>query len=77
MNKEAKLSLFYGEDEFGFANITGKISNIKISRIINAEGITCSRCFPHGIDTKNSHYHNSSRNWKQYRKKQYRRLTKF
>ena len=59
----------FGIDEFGFVNLPTKYSNIKISRITNtANNGDCTYCFPHGIETRNSHYYNSQRNWKRNRK---------
>ena len=59
----------FGIDEYGFINLPIKISNIKISRIMFCDDRGgCPYCFPHGIETNNSHWKNKQRNWKSNRK---------
>ncbi|MGS0692314.1 hypothetical protein [Shewanella sp. 30m-9] len=36
------------------------------------EEVGCSHCFPHGIDTINGYHTKEQRNWKKYRRTQYR-----
>ncbi|MCA9496209.1 MAG: phosphate ABC transporter substrate-binding protein [Nanoarchaeota archaeon] len=62
----------FGIDEYGFEDIPNKISNVFISRIENRRKTTCTYCFPHGIETINSHYNNYQKNWKRHRKVQYK-----
>ncbi len=64
-----KLFKKFGRNKFNLPDIPEKISNVKISRILNA---TCTYCFPHGIEENNSHLRNRQRTWKKYRKKQYK-----
>ena len=54
----------YGKNEYGFSDIPIKVSNIKISRfrILAKDSSICTYCFPHGIETPNSHYKNRQRN---------------
>ena len=63
----------FGLNEFGKVDFPEKISNTRISRIQNSDKMGgCSYCFPHGIDTTNSKYSKRTRNWKKYRRKQYK-----
>lgn len=64
----------FGVDEYGFPMVPNKYSNIKISRIINFEKMGgCDYCFPHGIECTNSSYQKQFiKNWKRYRRKQYK-----
>ena len=72
MTQDRGLTNAFGNDEYGFSDIPNKISNVFISRIENRRKTTCDRCFPHGIETINSHYNNTQRSWKKHRKAQYR-----
>lgn len=73
MKAERVLKKAFGTDEFGFANITGKIGNIKVSRFQNAvERGGCTYCFPHGFETTNSHLKNMQRSWKKHRNTQWK-----
>jgi hypothetical protein len=70
-NKQLKGA--FGKDEFGFASLHGKISNIKISRIKNYQKVGgCSICFPHGFECTNSAHHKNTRSWKKNRRSQYK-----
>jgi hypothetical protein len=71
MKKEERLIKAYGKNEAGLADIPKKVSGTFISRIKIGDECGCSFCFPHGIETYNSHYKNEQRNWKKYRKKQW------
>ncbi|MFZ6777333.1 hypothetical protein ACO0LD_10955 [Undibacterium sp. Ji83W] len=68
MKRECSLIKAFGKNEVGLADIPKKISGITISRIIIGEKSGCSRCFPHGYETINSHIGNRQRNWKKQRK---------
>jgi hypothetical protein len=66
------LSKCFSTDEYGFAEIPMKFSNVKLSRIKNGELMGCSYCFPHGRDTINNHWVNRQRSWKTSRKKRWK-----
>ena len=80
MKNKKKLIDAFGVNEYGIINIPIKYSNIQIGRLLYGEIMGCSFCFPHGIETSNSKYTNHQRNWKQYRRQQwkqsYYKLTK-
>lgn len=66
------LKKAFGLNEFGLIDTPRKISNIRISRLKFGELMGCSWCFPHGFETSNSTMFKNRRNWKYYRKTQYR-----
>ena len=72
MKKEVRLIRFYGINEAGLAALPHKVSGRQVSRICVGEEMGCSLCFPHGIDTSNSYLTKEQRNWKKYRRVQYR-----
>ena len=49
-----------------------RFSNIRLSRLQNGEKMGCSYCFPHGIETMNTHWRKDLRCWKRYRQQQWR-----
>lgn len=63
------LEKAFGVDEYGFVDYPVKISNVKVSRFINAG---CPFCFPHGFEEGNSTIGKNTRSWKCNRKKQYK-----
>ena len=73
--KAHRMRKAFGFDEYGIIDMPRKISNVKISRIINYLDVGgCPFCFPHGIECTNStagklRKHNS---WKKHRRKQWR-----
>lgn len=68
-----KLKNAFGADEYGFPMIPKKYSNVKISRLLKTDDVGgCTWCFPHGIELKNSAASKIQKNWKSYRKKQYK-----
>ena len=67
MKKEYRLIKAYGQNECGLADLPNKFSGTKVSRILIGEEMGCGHCFPHGIETKNSHYVNRQRSWKKHR----------
>lgn len=71
MKHDRGLTNAFGNNEYDFSDLPIKISNVFISRIENRRKTTCERCFPHGIETINSHYNNRQRSRK-HRKVQYR-----
>lgn len=62
----------FGFNEFGAVDFPMKFSNVKISRLEFGNKMGCSWCFPHGYETSNSTLQKNRRNWKYYRRKQYR-----
>lgn len=73
MKYEKKYERAFNLNELGFINFPLKISSVKISRILNGRRMGCPHCFPHGPETINStRYDNFQRNWKKYRKRQWK-----
>ena len=72
MKRNSRLLKAFGKDEFDLADLPPKISGIFISRIIINNDTGCSRCFPHGYETINSHQVNNQRNWKRKRKQKWK-----
>lgn len=68
MKRKKSLQKSFGLNEFGLVDMPNKISGTQISRLLVGDFMGCSYCFPHGIETKNSHWSNRQRNWKNYRK---------
>lgn len=54
----------------------GKISNLKVAFFsqlgTRKQTCDCGRCFPNGIDSSKYHSRFHKRNWKYYRKNQYK-----
>jgi hypothetical protein len=67
MKNMKKLKKAFGINEFAMIDFPKKISNIKVSRLLNGELMGCSLCFPHGIETINSTDRNKEKNWKSLR----------
>lgn len=72
MKKFKSLRQAFGTNEYGLINFPKIISNVQISRILYGEEMGCSRCFPHGYETINSKEIKFQRNWKKYRKTQWK-----
>ncbi len=73
MKKETRLVRIYGVSEAGgLALLPYKVSGRQISRFCVGEEMGCSHCFPHGIETRNSHQQKLQRSWKKHRKHQWR-----
>jgi len=72
MNNEYRLIKMFGVNDYNLADLPAKYSGTKITRIFIGEEIGCSYCFPHGIETRNSHYFNRQRCWKKYRRTQWK-----
>ena len=73
MKHYRKLKKAFGLNEFGRIDYPKKISNVKISRIVNHEIMGgCSYCFPHGYETTNSTLSKNTRSWKKNRKYQWK-----
>ncbi|SIT02065.1 phosphate ABC transporter substrate-binding protein [Chryseobacterium gambrini] len=72
MKKFKTLKKFFGSNEFGLIDFPKKISNVQISRILYGDEMGCSYCFPHGFETINSKEIKFQKNWKKYRKTQWK-----
>lgn len=72
MKKFKTLKKFFGINEYGLVDFPKKISNVQISRILYGDEMGCSYCFPHGYETINSKEIKFQRNWKKYRKTQWK-----
>ncbi|WP_336689938.1 MULTISPECIES: phosphate ABC transporter substrate-binding protein [unclassified Chryseobacterium] len=72
MKKFKTLKKSFGSNEFGLIDFPKKISNVQISRILYGNEMGCSYCFPHGFETINSKEIKFQRNWKKYRKTQWK-----
>lgn len=70
-NKKCVYS-FYGLDEFGFSEIPCKTSGVWLSKLIKGKEYSCALCFRAGLDLSNSRKHPVERNWKEYRRSQWR-----
>lgn len=71
-NRSRRLKKAFGTDNKGLAILPRKISNVKVSRIRNAEERGgCTRCFPHGTETTNASVKKKKRSWKNQRKTQW------
>ncbi|MDN4014843.1 phosphate ABC transporter substrate-binding protein [Chryseobacterium gambrini] len=72
MKKIKTLKKSFGSNEYGLIDFPKKISNVQISRILYGDEMGCSWCFPHGYKTINSKEIKFQRNWKKYRKTQWK-----
>lgn len=72
MKKIKTLKKSFGYNEFGLVDFPKKISNVQISRILYGNEMGYSYCFPHGYETINSKEIKFQRNWKKYRKTQWK-----
>lgn len=72
MKRESRLLKAFGENEAGLVDFPAKISGTSVSRIMIGNDNGCSRCFPHGYETVNSHIVNRQRCWKRQRKTQWK-----
>ncbi len=68
MKRKKQLKQSFGVNEFGLVDFPSKVSGTQISRLLVGDIMGCSYCFPHGIETKNSHWKNRQRSWKKHRK---------
>lgn len=65
----------FGLNDFNMIDFPIKISGIKISRYVaKSKSGECTRCFPHGNETLNSHIKNIQRSWKEHRKNKWRTI---
>ena len=72
MKNLKKLKKALGKDEMGNISFPIKMSNVQFSRILHGNDGGCSWCFPHGWETSNSTLRNNQRNWKKFRKTQWK-----
>lgn len=72
MKKLKTLRQTFGINEYGLIDFPKKISNVKISRVLYGDEMGCSWCFPHGYETINSKEVKYQRNWKKYRRTQWK-----
>ena len=72
MKKESRLTTAYGGNKYGLADVPHKLSSVMVSRIFNGDESGCSHCFPHGYETFNAKWQKQQRNWKSYRKNQWK-----
>jgi hypothetical protein len=73
MEKLKILRQSFGFNEYRLIDFPKKISNVQVSRILDGDEMGCSRCFPHGYETVNSKQNKFQRNWKKYRKTQWKK----
>ncbi len=62
----------FGRDEYGFVDVPGRYSNVRIARIFAERHGDCGYCFPHGFETRNATGKKNFRSWKHNRKTQYK-----
>ncbi|MFY7846757.1 phosphate ABC transporter substrate-binding protein [Chryseobacterium gambrini] len=72
MKKFKTFKKSFGINEYELIDFPKKISNVQISRILYGNEMGCSYCFPHGFETINSKEIKIQRNWKKYRKTQWK-----
>nr|WP_315030926.1 phosphate ABC transporter substrate-binding protein [uncultured Chryseobacterium sp.] len=72
MKKTKKLKQNFGFNNYKLIDFPKKISGVKISRILYGIESGCSYCFPHGIEVANGKHTKYQRNWKKYRKTQWK-----
>ncbi|KNB61651.1 hypothetical protein [Chryseobacterium sp. Hurlbut01] len=72
MKKFKTFKKSFGINEYELIDFPKKISNVQISRILYGDEMGCSYCFPHGYETINSKEIKFQRNWKKYRKTQWK-----
>jgi len=59
-------------EDYDIINLPPKISGTQISRIFYGDRLGCSHCFPHGWEVANAKFYKYQRNWKRYRKTQWK-----
>ncbi|MDJ1466648.1 hypothetical protein QNI19_06850 [Cytophagaceae bacterium DM2B3-1] len=73
MKVNKKFKDAFGCDETGFIALPIKFSNVRISRIENCDDMGgCSFCFPHGFESTNAKESKYQRNWKKFRRTQWK-----
>lgn len=71
MKKEVRLIKAFGKNEAELGDLPGKISGVRLSRIVIGEESGCSGCFPHGYETINNRWSKNQRCWKKQRLNQW------
>ena len=72
MKKAKTLRQKFGFNEYGLIDFPKKVSGVQISRLMYGNDMGCSYCFPHGLEVVNARYTKFQRNWKKYRKTQWK-----
>ncbi|WP_333597483.1 phosphate ABC transporter substrate-binding protein [Chryseobacterium flavum] len=72
MKKIKAVRQKFGFNEYGLIDFPKKISGVQITRIMYGDEIGCAYCFPHGFEVVNAKYTKFQRNWKKYRKTQWK-----
>ncbi|MDN3694750.1 phosphate ABC transporter substrate-binding protein [Chryseobacterium tructae] len=72
MKKIKTLRQKFGINEDEWIDFPKKISGIQISRIQHGDDLGCSYCFPHGLEVVNAKDTKFQRNWKKYRRTQWK-----
>lgn len=72
MKRIKTMKQIFGINEYGWVDFPKKISGIQISRILYGNELGCSYCFPHGLEVVNAKHTKLQRNWKKYRKYQWK-----
>ena len=72
MTHQKKLKDAFSANAYGFACFPNKISGTTIARLLYGDLRGCSWCFPHGWEVDNSTISNRQRNWKRFRKTQWK-----
>lgn len=62
----------FGVNDDKQIDLPKKISGIRISRILYGNEMGCSYCFPHGYEVVNAKHTKYQKNWKKYRKTQWK-----
>ncbi|MCD9016421.1 hypothetical protein [Parachryseolinea silvisoli] len=76
MKKQKRLQYVFGVDEFGMIDFPRQFSNVKLCRLMYGRDAGCELCFPHGYETINSTVANRQRNWKRFRRMQWKNYEK-
>lgn len=72
MKRLNKLRQAFGSlDASPLAALPPKFSNVQVARIFHCKK-ECCFCFPHGFETHNATVDNCQRNWKRFRRTQWK-----
>lgn len=72
MKKIKRLKQIFGINEYELIDFPKKISGVQISRFQYGDDLGCSYCFPHGFEVVNARETKFQRNWKKYRRSQWK-----
>ena len=67
-----RVNKFYGLDQYGFSEIPCKTSGKWLTKLIRGKEYPCDLCFRAGLISDDARKHLDRRNWKKYRKHQYK-----